>query len=108
MAEQRYVARPTWIEEAGGMRIDRSDGEVVEVVLSRRNLETLLAKLSGHPPMSAATIVLQGNEEEKTLVVRGEADELHYGQRADPPGAMHPETEAAMRRRDRGDGWSLN
>ena len=91
------------------MRIDRADEEVVVVTLSRRNLETLLAKLSGYPPMSAATILLRGDgNATPDLRVQAEADELHYGQRVEPPGGMHPATEAAMKRRHVRDEPALN
>ncbi len=76
------------------MRLDRCDPEVVEVVLSRRNLLTLVAKLDGHPPQSAATILGPEEEGRPTLVVRAEEDGLHYRRRGFGPGRMHPLTEA--------------
>jgi hypothetical protein len=58
------------------------------VVLSRRNLEALLAKLDGAPYDSACTIYRDG------VWVRAEENEKHYGERE--PGEMHPETEARL------------
>ncbi len=76
------------------MRLDRCDQEVVEVVLSRRNLLTLVAKLDGHPPHSAATIRGPEDKGRPTLLVRAEEDGLHYRGRS--PGKMHPLTEARL------------
>ena len=73
------------------MRLERSEGQIC-VVLSRRNLLTLLAKLAGHPSDSACSVMWR--EPGATLLVHAEADALHYGQRVEPPGPMHPDTEA--------------
>jgi hypothetical protein len=81
------------------MRLNRADREVVEVVVSRRNLLTLLAKLDGFPRDSARTILLPGDEDQPTLVVRAESDLLHYGRRGFGPGPMHPATEAHLQAR---------
>lgn len=78
------------------MRLDRVTRTQVVVTLSRRNLLTLLAKLDGHPPSSACTIVLPGGGEGPELVVRAEDDHAHYQKRREPPGSMHPDTEARM------------
>jgi len=78
------------------MRLDRVTRTEVLVTLSRRNLLTLLAKLDGHPPNSACTIVLPGGGEGPGLVVRAEENDAHYQARPEPPGPMHPDTEARM------------
>lgn len=57
------------------MRLD-PDGTLV---LSQRNLSTLLAKLQGHSPGSACTIV--GGSEASGLRVMAERDDMHYGRR---------------------------
>lgn len=49
------------------------------VVLSRRNLLTLLAKLDGHPPNSACTI--GGGTDAPGLFVKAEEDDVHYASR---------------------------
>lgn len=79
------------------MRLElRADG-VVLVVLSRRNVLSLLSKLE--QAHSARTIVQRGAyvygvlHEDLFLAVQVEHDELHYADRC-PPGAMSPETEA--------------
>ena len=56
------------------------------VKLSRRNLLTLLHKLEMEN--SACTIIKPGG-----TVVTVELDEVHYADRAEGPGPMHPETE---------------
>jgi len=84
------------------MRLIRWDEEVIEVLLSRRNLLALLAKVDAHPPRSAATLVFPGTDEEPTLVVRAESDRQHYGHRGYGPVPMHPATEAWIRAGDLG------
>lgn len=69
------------------------------VILSRRNLKTLLAKLDGHPPNSACAI--GGGIDAPGLWVIAEEDEAHYANREVPAGMtkygpMHPDTEAAI------------
>lgn len=64
----------------------RVEGQTI--VLSRRNLQVLLAKLDGHPADSACTIYKDG------FYVKAEEDADHYGDRL--PGEMHPETEARL------------
>ena len=76
------------------MRLDLVTPAQIRIALSRRNLLTLLAKLEGHPPMSACMISFPGANEEPALVVTGEPDDVHYGRRAASPGPMHPDTEA--------------
>ena len=66
-----------------------------ELVLSRRNLKTLLAKLDGFPENSALTIV--GGDSAPGVVVRAEEDDIHYGSRGYGPGPMHSDTEAAIK-----------
>lgn len=78
------------------MRLRIINGEVV-VTLSRKNLQSLIEKLNGHPPGSACTIFSQGDCEGLQLVVHAEEDEEHYRRRPLPPGVMHPDTEDALR-----------
>lgn len=66
------------------------------IVLSRRNLRSLLAKLDGNPPESFCTIV--GGKDAPGVVVRAEPDDVHYGSRGFTAGPMHPDTEAALHR----------
>ena len=68
------------------------------VILSRRNLTSLLAKLDGHPPDSACTI--GGGDDAPGLFVKAEEDDVHYASRVVPVGTakygpMHPSTETA-------------
>lgn len=74
------------------MRVEK-EGRLI--VLSRRNLLTLLEKLDGHPPNSACTIGAPpqyGHYE-----VKAEPDHVHYFHRDREAhgvaGAMHPDTE---------------
>lgn len=62
------------------------------LVVSRRNLLTLLAKLEGYPEESACTII--GGIEAPGFILRAEPDEVHYAAR--PFGVMHEETEQAL------------
>jgi len=71
------------------VRVEFDGSHVHTVVLSRRNLLSLLAKLDGHPPDSACTIYNQD------IVVVAEPDEVHYADR-DAGGRMHPKTESAI------------
>lgn len=64
------------------MRVD-ADGAVV---LSRRNLQALLAKID--QPGSLRTLV--GGSEAQGIVVRAEDDDVHYAHRL--PGEVHHET----------------
>jgi len=73
------------------MKLDTTVPNVIGVILSRRNLETLLAKLNGHPKNSEVTIAKR--EDDTLLVVCGEENGPHYADRGYPPGEMHPETE---------------
>lgn len=75
------------------MRLEQSeDGELV-LVVSRRNLTSLLAKLDGYPPNSLCT--LMGGDECEGVILRAEEDEVHYASRA--PGHVHPSTGRRMR-----------
>jgi hypothetical protein len=67
--------------------------ELVQVVLSRRNLLSLLAKLDGHPSDSACAI--DRTIGETILTVVAEEDDDHYSGRG-IIGVMHPETEEAI------------
>ena len=69
------------------------------VILSRRNLLTLLAKLDGHPVDSACTI--RGGVDAPGLWITAQEDDEHYKDRVVPEGMtqygpMHPDTEAAL------------
>lgn len=70
------------------MRILSSEGRVIIVTLSRRNLLALLHKLD--MPGSAHTI--WRDDGEMLLVVVAQDDEEHYADR-EPPGLMHLDTE---------------
>jgi len=62
------------------------------IVLSRKNLLSLLAKLDGHPKNSNCTII--GGDDAKGWFVKAEENEIHYAHR--PAGIMHPETEKML------------
>lgn len=71
------------------------DGEwITEVVLSRRNVLSLLAKLDGYPAGSAATLI--SSDDQPTVIVHAEEDKLHYAKMGRAPGPMHPTTEQAI------------
>jgi hypothetical protein len=67
---------------------------MVKVVLSRRNLLSLLHKLSVSD--SEATLVKHIGRD--TLIVQAEHDESHYA--GETPGQMRSDTEAFIRRND--------
>lgn len=72
------------------------------VILSRRNLLALLAKLDGNPPHSACTII--GGTDAPNLYVLAEEDEKHYAHRKVPDGftpwgPMVPDTEREIQKR---------
>lgn len=75
------------------------DKLTVTVTLSRRNLQTMLAKLDGNPPGSFKTITKMADHSDYLLVLRAEEDAPHYGSRGYGPGEMHPNTETALARR---------
>lgn len=91
---------PTTKGEGREMRISIEEG-IVNVVLSRRNLETLIAKLDGFPKGSACEIFCQANprdpKREPLFYVKAEENALHYSGRPSPPGEMHPETEDRLK-----------
>jgi hypothetical protein len=64
------------------------EGLICTVVLSRRNLLSLLAKLEGHPTGSKRRI------ENNDCWRDGEPVDEHYSRRPAPPGPMHPATES--------------
>lgn len=60
------------------------------VELTRRNQAVLLAKLDGHPPDSARTIV----DPTDRIAVKVVEDAEHYAERR--PGPMHDDTESVI------------
>jgi hypothetical protein len=89
------------------MRVERTQPGALRVVLSRRNLLSLLAKLDGNPAYSACTIGAPAQYTENVgvhvyvTVVDAEDNPEHYShpeREAHSPGPMHPATEAALRR----------
>ena len=76
------------------MNIKSFIGGRVVVELSRRNLESMLAKLNGYPPSSHCTLVREC-ENGLILEVRGVENDQHCVKRE--PGPMHPSTERQMR-----------
>lgn len=80
------------------MRIERHGPQRIvsqqfRVVLSERNLRSLLSKL--RLPDSACTISKTTDDGAVTIFVSAEPDAQHYADRT--PGPMHPATEAALR-----------
>ncbi len=78
------------------MRTTVHDG-VTTVVVSRRNLWALLAKLDGNPPNSACTLV--GPSRYPTTVLQAEEDDVHYAhpsREGEPAGRMQDQTEAQL------------
>lgn len=74
------------------MRTTNENPGFTTLILSRRNLLTLLAKLDGFPPNSACSIV--GGCEAPNIWVKAEEDEVHYAGR--PASEMHPITEGRI------------
>ena len=71
------------------MRVVRAaDGTVEGLIVSRRNLQSLLAKLDGHPPESSCT--LEAPRSEGRFFIKAEENEPHYAGRQ--PGHVHPES----------------
>lgn len=84
------------------MRIELLHGST-RIVLSRRNLETLLAKLDGNPPDSQCQIGAPRIYGE--WWVKAEENDVHYanktrGDAAGLAGRMHPDTEAVIGHED--------
>jgi hypothetical protein len=93
------------------VRAEVGEKDIV-VVLSRRNLLALLAKLDGQPADSACTVFRQLAKtqepelrslfhagEHGLLWVKAEEDDVHYvhpEREGAPPGRMHPDTEGAL------------
>lgn len=80
------------------MRVEKNpDGVPVALVLSRRNIITLLAKLDGAPEDSECTIMAP--MQYGHFAVRAEEDAVHYyhpeREEQGKAGRMHPDTEAA-------------
>lgn len=77
------------------VQIESTEGIVYTaiVILSERNLRTLLEKLD--EPMSQRTLVRR-TESGVTLWVIAEKDEEHY--KARTPGKVHPREEAKLRK----------
>ena len=86
------------------MNITSFIGGRVCIELSRRNLESLLAKLNGHPPSSRCTLI-KPCENGLFLEVKAVEDDTHYDERGYPPGEMHPSTEAQLRNKAKGMAW---
>lgn len=74
------------------MKVTNENPGFTTIVLSRRNLLTLLAKLDGFPPDSACAIT--GGYEAPNIWIRAEEDEVHYATR--PAGEMHHITEGRI------------
>lgn len=71
-----------------------------QITLSRRNLQTLIAKLDGFPKESKAHLMRDDPLTGSRLVVVAEEDDVHYADRV--PGAMHLETEERIRQQREG------
>ena len=72
---------------------------MVVVALSRRNLQSLLAKLDGHPPGSAKTLTYD-NGDGVILMVTVEEDAEHYvnpERDTQIPGPLDVDTDGAIR-----------
>ncbi len=94
---------PAYVRRMQLTLVETKRGTTAVVVLSRRNLLSLLHKLEMN--RSARTIT-SGNGYRVTqdgtpriahdieLIVKSETDAEHYGERPFPAGAMHPDTEA--------------
>lgn len=67
-------------------------GPVIVIELTRRNLTALLAKLDGHPPDSACTLVAPTSD--GPYAVKAVEDAEHYGARK--PGPLHASTAEAL------------
>jgi hypothetical protein len=79
------------------MRLNVVTPRRAEITLSRRNLLTLIAYLDGIGSDERATLVFL-DLDNTLLVVNAEEDDVHYRGRTTPPGRMHPDIEARIRR----------
>lgn len=82
------------------MRTERLDNGDLLLVVSRRNLLSLLAKLDGHPPGSMCTIGSPRDSDSPPVWLKAEEDDVHYShpsREGAPPGPMHSDTEAMLR-----------
>ena len=75
--------------------------EELRLVVSRRNLRALLAKLDGHPPGSACTLIAPAHY--GLVLISAEEDEVHYANLervsagiGEVPGSMHSDTEVIL------------
>lgn len=73
------------------MKCHRDNGKL-HLVLSRRNLLSLLAKLDISWSARTISCAIEGSND--PIYVTSEEDAEHYGTRI--PGEMHPETEAKL------------
>lgn len=78
------------------MRIEQFSPTSATIVVSRRNLLALLAKLDGSPEDSARVIGKMDVVGGPQVWLKAETDEEHYGSRPYGPGPMHPDTERRM------------
>ena len=86
------------------MNIKSFIGGRVCIELSRRNLQSLLAKLNGHPPSSRCTLI-RPCDNGLMLEVKAVENDTAYANRDVPPGPMHPSTEAQLRNVKDGMEW---
>lgn len=78
------------------MKLRIHESGTIVIVLSRRNLRAMLAKLDGHPPRSYCTLIKDDDEGGPRLILIAEDDARHYSGRGYPPGELDPATEEAM------------
>jgi hypothetical protein len=83
------------------VRIEENATDSVTIVLSRRNLLTLLAKLDGHPPGSACSIAAPMGYGEWEVIAEEDGPHYDHPNRMSVvgdsrPGPMHPATERAL------------
>lgn len=84
------------------MRTEKPEyGGTIRIVLSRRNILSLLAKLDGYPKDSRCTIM--GGDDAKGVEVAIEEDNVHYYDR--PAGQMIAETEERTTKPKTGTEW---
>lgn len=79
------------------MRIEEKNG-VFRIYVSRRNLNTLIAKLDGFPPSSACTIAAPSMYT-PPFYITAEEDDVHYShpsRQGEEAGVMHPHTEVKL------------